>query len=185
MKAIISRSVLAVSILLMVSSVLAQDGGDTGKSTKAIGGFRAEIIDQIDAARDKFVALAEATPQEKYPWRPAKGVRSINEVFTHIAQANFFLPGVIGIRPPAGTPSSFRAITDRAEVAEQLKLSFAFVRGTVEKMSDEDLEKKADFFGRQRTYREIYIFMTAHFNQHLGQSIAYSRMNGITPPWSR
>jgi hypothetical protein len=24
-----------------------------------------------------------------------------------------------------------------------------------------------------------------HMHEHLGQSIAYARMNGITPPWSK
>jgi hypothetical protein len=25
----------------------------------------------------------------------------------------------------------------------------------------------------------------SHYEEHLGQSIAYARMNGIVPPWSK
>ncbi|NNE67593.1 MAG: hypothetical protein HKN33_13600 [Pyrinomonadaceae bacterium] len=52
-------------------------------------------------------------------------------------------------------------------------------------MSDADLEKDVKFFGNDTTYRGVWSFMNAHTNQHLGQLIAYSRVNGIVPPWSQ
>ncbi len=39
----------------------------------------------------QLIALAEATPEEKFSWRPAPGVRSTSEVYMHIAEANFGL----------------------------------------------------------------------------------------------
>ena len=44
----------------------------------------------------QLIALAEATPAEKFSWRPAPGVRSTSEVYMHIVIANFFLLGVTG-----------------------------------------------------------------------------------------
>jgi hypothetical protein len=29
------------------------------------------------------------------------------------------------------------------------------------------------------------ISMSAHLSEHLGQAIAYARVNHVTPPWSR
>jgi hypothetical protein len=33
----------------------------------------------------QLIALAEATPPEKFEWRPALGVRSMSEVYMHLA----------------------------------------------------------------------------------------------------
>src|SRR5690349_11509927 len=49
----------------------------------------------------QLVALAEATPEEKFSWRPAPGVRSTSEVYMHIALANFYLLSVTGPKMPA------------------------------------------------------------------------------------
>ena len=42
----------------------------------------------------QLIALAEATPADKFSWRPAPGVRSTSEVYMHIAIANFYLLGL-------------------------------------------------------------------------------------------
>jgi uncharacterized damage-inducible protein DinB len=40
-------------------------------------------------------------------------------------------------------------------------------------------------FGRDASVRLAMMLTIEHNSEHLGQSIAYARMNGITPPWSR
>ena len=184
MRAIVTKfGVLSLFLLLAVTG-LAQDGKNMEKKSVEITGFRAEILGQIDFAAGRFGSLAEAMPEDKYGWRPGEGVRSVSEVFMHIAQANYGLPGVMGIKAPEGLPAKFEEITDKRVVVDHVNRSFKFLREGVANMSDADLEKKASFFGRDRTYREILILITTHFNQHLGQSIAYSRVNGIVPPWN-
>jgi hypothetical protein len=49
----------------------------------------------------QLIALAEATPAEKFSWRPAAGVRSTSEVYMHLVLANFYLLSVIGPKMPA------------------------------------------------------------------------------------
>jgi hypothetical protein len=44
----------------------------------------------------QLIALAEATPAEKFSWRPAPGVRSTSEVYMHLGIANFYLLSVTG-----------------------------------------------------------------------------------------
>jgi hypothetical protein len=51
-------------------------------------------------------------------------------------------------------------------------------------LSDADLDKPLKLFGQQTTYRGSIIMITGHTGEHLGQSIAYARMNGIVPPWT-
>src|SRR5471030_2709381 len=65
-------------------------------------GFRAEILGQQAYGEKQILDLAEATPADKYGWRPGEGVRSISEVYMHIVGGNYFLLGFAGVKPPTG-----------------------------------------------------------------------------------
>jgi uncharacterized damage-inducible protein DinB len=149
-------------------------------------GPRAEFLEEIAFYEQRYVRLAEAIPAEKYIWRPAEGVRSIGEVYTHIVAANYGVARALGTQPPAGL--DFKSITamstDKAKTVQALKDSFAHFRQAVLALSDADADKPQKMFGRQTTLRGSFIMITGHFGEHLGQSIAYARMNGVVPPWT-
>ena len=158
-------------------------------ATPAVGqqaGLRTDIIGQIDDAGNKIIQLAEAIPQEKYSWRPAEGVRSVSEVFMHVAGANYFFVRLAGgpaaeSQPPRGAETS---VTDKAQVLDWLRRSFAHVRTAIGNMSDADLAKTVDMFGQQTTARNVLLVNASHCHEHLGQLIAYARSNAVVPPWS-
>jgi len=156
----------------------------TASAQAAPSGLRGDMIAQLDDAATKIQQLAEAIPQDKYSWRPGPGVRSVSESFMHVAGGNFFLLKFAGVTAPAGTSENMDAITDRAQVLDNLKRSFAHVRAAIGAASDADLDKPTEMFGQKTTYRNVYLTEVAHAHEHLGQLIAYARMNGITPPWS-
>lgn len=148
-------------------------------------GFRTEFLQQLKEVESKILDLANAVPQEKYIWRPAEGVRSISEVYMHLAGGNYFLISMAGVKSPEGlTPEMEKTITDKAKVLDILKKSFEHIRQAILSISDNDLDKPAKFFGRETTVRDVYFNAAMHMHEHLGQSIAYARMNGIVPPWS-
>lgn len=151
------------------------------------GGFRAEYLQQVKEVEEKLVSLAEATPAEKFNWRPADGVRSISEVYMHVTGGNYWLPKFAGIEPPAGklTSDMEKTVTEKAKVIEALKGSFTHVRDAISKTSDADLDKPIEFFGKKSTVRDLYFTLATHMHEHLGQSIAYARSNGVAPPWSK
>lgn len=171
---------LPLSLLLACAAipVLAQAPSKTP-------GFRDLFLDQLKDTETKFVSLAEAMPQEKYAWRPGEGVRSVSEVYMHIAGANYFLPNFMGVKPPAGINQGMQKITDKAKVIETLKDSFAHVREAVTNMPDSDLAKTTKLFGHETTYEGVLFLIANHMHEHLGQSIAYARTNGVVPPWSK
>jgi uncharacterized damage-inducible protein DinB len=47
------------------------------------------------------------------------------------------------------------------------------------------MAKDTKLFGKPATYQNVLFFMTSHMHEHLGQSIAYARTNGVVPPWSQ
>jgi uncharacterized damage-inducible protein DinB len=150
-------------------------------------GWRAEYLATMNGAEAKYVQLAEAMPADKMTWRPAEGVRSVAEVFLHVAAANYNLATRLGATVPAGfTAQGFeRSTTDKAEVIRHVRESFAHFRRAVEAYPDNDPERKIRWFGPPEiTIRHFLFFNADHNGEHLGQMIAYARMNGVAPPWS-
>lgn len=151
-------------------------------------GIRAEIIQELNDAEEKVSSLANDFPQGKYTWRPEEGVRSVSEVVLHVAAANYFILTFAGIKPPEEMKmdSDFdKKTTNKEEILDFVKRAYAFTRDKIMSMKDRDLEKMVDFFGTKMTTRHLLIKMAGHNHEHLGQLIAYARMNGIVPSWSK
>ena len=134
----------------------------------------------------QLVALAEAIPADKYPWRPGPGVRSTSEVFMHIAVANFWLLSITGQALPAGLKleNAEKTTTAKPEVIAWLKRSLDAVKNAHANIKPGDLERKVKVANRDATVDGMYLRIIIHANEHMGQLVAYARMNGIVPPWS-
>jgi len=155
-------------------------------SAAPTSGFRAEFLEEIAYYEERYTRLAQAMPGEKYAWRPAEGVRSVGDVFAHITLANYGIARALGTAPPAGF--DMKAIlalsTDKPKVLQALKDSFVHFRSAIVAFSDADADKPQKMFNHQTTVRGSFIMITGHFGEHLGQSIAYARVNGVVPPWT-
>jgi uncharacterized damage-inducible protein DinB len=154
--------------------------------TPGVTGFRSEVLAEVTIQGDKFVRLAGAIPAEKYTWRPAPEVRSIAEVFLHVAAANYNIYQMVGAAAPAGLDikNLEKSTTDKAKVIAALKDSFAHARKAITVTPDADLEKSLDWFGGKNTERGVLLFVVRHAAEHLGQAIADARVNGVVPPWT-
>ena len=145
-------------------------------------GFRAEFATSLDDVQGKILELAESTPADKYGWRPAPDVRSISEVYMHIAGGNYFLSTFLGTPAPKLADLE-KTVTKKADVIAELKKSFEHLRAAANRT--EDLDKQVKMFGNNTSHRGVLVTALSHLHEHLGQSIAYARMNGVAPPWSR
>jgi uncharacterized damage-inducible protein DinB len=183
----------SVGLALMGCAVLiaiAQGGSSAAQEkgspkAQAASGFGAEFLTHWDEFSKKIVSLAEAMPVEKYSWRPGEGVRSVGEVYTHIAGGNYWFLQIVGVQPPSGVDvKGIGSLTDKEKIVEALKQSCQYVHQTVLKTSDANLNKPAKIFGREGTVREVFLMILTHDSEHLGQSIAYARMNSVVPPWT-
>jgi uncharacterized damage-inducible protein DinB len=148
--------------------------------------MKPQAILDLQQLQKKFVGLAEAMPAEKFTWRPAQGVRSVSELYLHVALANFNIPTMMGVAPAAGIDKEGfeKTTTDKAKVIEQLNKSFAFAIGAVEKMSNADFAKPEKKLGPDANDGDVVYLLVVHNHEHLGQSIAYARTNGVVPPWT-
>lgn len=110
----------------------------------------------------------------------------MSEVYLHIAAANFNIPRLIGVQLPAGLEmrNFEKSTTDKAKIIELLNQSYDHAIAAVGKLSDADLDKALERPSFVKTYRDVVLVLATHSHEHLGQSIAYARMNGVTPPWT-
>src|SRR5215831_12369847 len=96
---------------------------------------------------EQLIALAEATPAEKFAWRPAQGVRSTSEVYMHIAVANFYLLSFTGAKPPADFNENLeKTVTAKPQVIAWLKRSLEAVKTAHANATAKDMERKVKFF---------------------------------------
>jgi uncharacterized damage-inducible protein DinB len=182
------RSATVLSLALAVSTpAFAADSG----SPPGPGGFRGDFLTALGRVEQQTISLEQAMPQAKLTWRPAKGVRSAAEVYLHIAGGIYFFMGQLGRELPADVQAQMKAntwetqTTKKDEIKTILTTAFAYLRKAVLETSDADLDKQVKMFGNDWSERLIFMGVQGHCWEHLGQSIAYARTNGVVPPWSK
>ena len=170
-------------------------GASMSASAQQRAGLMGDLVKDVSEVRDKLVGLAKTVPVAKYEWRPAPGVRSISEVLLHVAADNYVVPFAVGVQPDPATGikmTDFATIgafekqkLDRDAMVAAIQKSFAHLLKTMSDIPDSKLDDHITFFGQDMTVREVMVTATTHLHEHLGQSIAYARMNGVVPPWSK
>jgi hypothetical protein len=154
---------------------------------------RKQFMRDLDTLHTKFVALANAFPADKYNWRPEPGVRSVGQVFMHVASEFYvYTPMSYGAKPsPVVSPTDeeamkkFEASGNKQEVLKRLADGYAYCQQALTGLDPASLTGTLNLFGSKYTIIETSFGMAGDLHEHLGQLIAYARMNGITPPWSR
>jgi len=141
---------------------------------------QAALSQEAGTLSDKFTGLARVMAG-KYEWKPGQGVRSVGDVFNLIVAENGYLTrtltGTAGERPAP--------ITDPEKLQEALKTSYANLQQTIAGLSDADLKAPIKVFGKDMTKEGAVRYLFGDQHEHLGQSIAYARSNGVVPPWSK
>ncbi len=189
--------VLAWMCVLTVAACGPTDTGDTEAVAEegpplSTSTLQSEMLADLGELRDKYLRLADAMPESAYGWRPEEGVRSVSEVYMHIVAANIgIVTSVLQVPPPAMADPAWydfqnaESITDKMTIGEALAASFDYLAEVVQNSSDGRIQEAVDLFGEETSVRGALLLVITHCHEHLGQSIAYARMNGVTPPWSQ
>ncbi len=146
----------------------------------------ASITEEVKGIHEKLGGLADEIPEDKYSWRPAEGVRSVSESFVHALGANYFLMGFFGNPMPEGFSRELeKQVTAKADVKEWLDKSYNTASEFIPTIDPVTLDDKVETPFGEFTKRKLLFVIATHGHEHLGQMIAYARMNGVTPPWSQ
>jgi uncharacterized damage-inducible protein DinB len=178
---------MTMSRPLSLGLILAAAAATPAQGQSAPTDYRDEFLRHFRQSTDKIMALAQAMPESLYAWSPGAGVMSVARVYAHIARYNFGYPAdALGIPAPSDLDlRTMEDLTDKRVVLEVFRRSVEHVRTAAERMSEADLTRMTRLYGRDVPSWSVLLQLLAHMNEHVGQSIAYARMNGIVPPWSR
>ena len=162
-------------------------------SPLAAQGWMAEMHRDVNEAQKKMVDLAKAMPETAYGWRPGAGVRSVGEVFLHVASDNYMIPMMMGKPAPAATgiTSDFASATTfekrklaKAQIIAELEASYTHLHQAMGLTTDANATEMIKFFGQDWSRQRAMVLTVTHLHEHLGQAIAYARSNNVVPPWS-
>jgi uncharacterized damage-inducible protein DinB len=180
-------AVVALSFFPLGAAV-AQEGLDAKEAAE----LKAKFMADLDTVHVKILALANAFPEDKYAWRPGEGVRSVAGALMHVAAEWYlFTPMLTGgtpfaaLGPPMEANAKLLKIRGKTEVLDYLNKAWAYCRQQAEAADAARLSAPMPVFGRPMTLSERLFLMSGDQHEHLGQLIAYARVNGIVPPWSR
>lgn len=183
--------IAAAALMLLALPHRALRAQDVPNRESAIE-VRKQFLADLDTLQSKFLALAEAFPASKYSWRPAQGVRSVGEAFMHVASEFYvYAPMAYGASRspviPRGQDSfkKFESASTKEDVLKHLKEGFAYTKQSIGGIDEGQLAGSRKLFGGDHNIIETSFAMTDDLHEHLGQLIAYARMNGVTPPWSK
>lgn len=157
-----------------------------GQSNSDSNNFKQQFQRHFDYA-SRVLSLAKAIPADTYSWRPQEGVRSVEEVFTHIAGSNFsYLESSLGIPAPEDVDlENLESVTGKQEVVALLERSINHVKSAIQEMPASKLSETTELYGQQVNGQAVLMQLITHYSEHVGQAIAYARMNSIVPPWSQ
>lgn len=171
---------IAVTLAMAPAPAAAQNG-------VASDAFVSDFLSVYTTATDKMVQLGNAIPKESYSWRPGEGVRSVKETILHVTSANYFFGSQLGTDVPEGIDPQAIEKSDmsKKEAIDALNKSVDFAQNAIKNMPQEEMNTELTLFGQTFTKRQVVFILGDHAAEHLGQLIAYARMNEIIPPWSR
>lgn len=179
---------IAVALLALIAVATPARAQDV-MTKEGVAELKTSFIADINVMKDKFIGLAQAFPQDKYTWRPMPGVRSVSEVLMLAAVEGYGLIPATGFGGKPGIPPAdmkqLSTVTDKAQIIEHLKKAFAHATTELAAIDNATLTGKRNLFGQQRSASAIALTIGGDLHEHLGQLIAYARMNQIVPPWSK
>ena len=161
-------------------------GPDTADPTTPSYDMKGQSLVDLEAVQKKFVALVNAIPDDKLAWRPSSDSRSFAEVFLHVAGERYGILGLMGAPKPDGFDGKAleKSTSDKAHIVAELNKSWEFTQKTINGMTNADFAKLLPKLGPQANAGDVVYILVADAHEHLGQAVAYSRQNGIVPPWT-
>jgi hypothetical protein len=178
---------LCLSFCLGLTSVLAYGLDEPAADHTAPSyDMKGQSLFDLEAVQKKFVDLANAVPADKYTWRPSPDSRSFAEVFLHVAGERYGILGLMGTKAPDGfNGKTFdKSTTDKAQIIAELNKSWQFTQKAIQGMNNAEFAKLLPKLGPQANAGDVVYILVADAHEHLGQSVAYARENGIVPPWT-
>ena len=167
-------AICALSASSITVPLRAQAGGDA--TIASVKGLH-------DTVKGYIIKAAAQVPEDKYKFQPTKDVRTMGQLFGHIANASAMIcNAAIGVTAPASADAE--KLATKAEIQKALDAAFAACDQAFQKITAASANESVTLFGQKHTRVGAMAFNNAHNFEHYGNLVTYMRINGMVPPSS-
>lgn len=169
---------LLLALLLSAGVPLDQSTQPAGNATTA------SVKGMMDVVKGYLTKAAGQVAEDHYAFKPTPDVRSMGQIFAHVADANFMICGMAsGQKAPMSDIEKTK--TTKADITTALSASFEFCDAALKGLNDTRANETIKFF-LPGTYSRLGViaFNVAHDFEHYGNIVTYMRMKGMVPPSS-
>jgi uncharacterized damage-inducible protein DinB len=166
-------SVLALALLAAPSAATAQHPNPLTANAKV----------QFGALSGFVLRSAEKVPEELYSFRATPEVRSMAELFGHVADAMFAMCATAaGSKPPR--TGIEKAVTTKPALVAALKEGVSYCNSVYDGMTDQKGTETVPFYFGPTPRVSVLYFVVTHTYEHYGNLVTYMRLKNIVPPSS-
>lgn len=148
--------------------------------------FIKEYLERLENSKKYLILVAETMPEDKYDFRATPESMSFAENLMHIGWAmDWHSQSLMGGREARDWNTDMELQVDNKSKKEMISTIDRTFDETIEFISNFDinkLEERLDYFGLDRTKRQVLLLLTDHITHHRGQMLVYMRLNGLKPP---
>ncbi len=148
--------------------------------------FISDYLERLEQSRKYLLVVAETMPEELYDFKASPESLSFSENLLHIGYAlDWHSQSLLGGRESRdwNTDLVYKVSgKSKAEMIAVVDETFDAAIALIQKFEPEDLTDHLDYFGLDRSKRQIFLLLTDHITHHRGQMLVYMRLNGLTPP---
>ena len=148
--------------------------------------FIKEYLERLENSKKYLILVAETMPEDKYEFKATSESMSFAENLMHIGWAmDWHSQSLMGGRKARDWNTDTELKVDKKSKKEMITTIEKTFDKTIEFISKFDinrLKERLDYFGSDRTKRQVLLLLADHITHHRGQMLVYMRLNGLKPP---
>lgn len=148
--------------------------------------FINDFVERLENSKTYIIKVAELMPKEKYDFKASPESKSFAENLMHTAWAlDWHSQSLLGGREARDwrTDTELRPHTkSKEEMIDKLSETFDKTIALLNNFDPSNLNDRLDYFGLDRTKRQIFLLLADHITHHRGQMLVSLRLNDIQPP---
>ena len=166
---------IIMALALMAASVVA--------SAQNANPLTANAKVQFGALSGFVVRSAEKVPEDLYSFRATPEVRSMAELFGHVADAMFGMCSTAaGTKPPR--TGIEKVVLAKPALIAALKEGVSYCNSVYDSMTDQKGVETVQFVFGPTPRLSVLYFVVTHTYEHYGNLVTYMRLKNIVPPSS-
>jgi uncharacterized damage-inducible protein DinB len=179
---------VAALVLCAAVTIAARTPGKDARAADPDPSAVAGVRELWQTSRDYIVAAAEQVPESEYAYRPTPDVRTLGQLFAHVAGSQRMLCAMaLGEKNAAGAAGA-----TKAEIVAALRASnddcaraYATSDAAAMRLAPPSDSISAALLGTSHTRFYVLAMNAWHDSEHYGNIVTYMRLRGMVPPSSQ